>query len=89
MGDGQHVWAAAEWVLMVKNCFVLEEEERLILGAGIPPAWRQAGQSLFMGPVWTKFGRITVHLAFSSDSPPDVTWKGQWFDKEPVIEVAC
>ena len=22
MGDGQHVWAAAEWVLMIRNCFV-------------------------------------------------------------------
>ncbi|MFP5344729.1 MAG: hypothetical protein ACLGGU_03675, partial [Gammaproteobacteria bacterium] len=31
MGDGQHVWAAAEWVLMIRNCFVREEEDRLIL----------------------------------------------------------
>src|SRR6185436_19157557 len=41
MGDGQHVWAAAEWIMMVRNCFVLEEasSNRLILGAGIPIAW--------------------------------------------------
>ncbi len=89
MGDGQHVWAAAEWVLMMKNCFVLEEEDKLILGAGIPPAWRQAGQPLSMGPVWTKFGQITVHFVFFSNQPPEVTWQGRWFGKEPVIEVAC
>jgi len=29
MGDGQHVWAAAEWVLMMRNCFVREEGARL------------------------------------------------------------
>ncbi|MDX1698026.1 MAG: hypothetical protein R3308_07040, partial [Thiohalobacterales bacterium] len=32
MGDGQHVWAAAEWLLMLRNCFVREEGERLIIG---------------------------------------------------------
>src|SRR6185436_20954594 len=36
MGDGQHVWAAAEWVLMLRNLFVREEGDRLILGSGLP-----------------------------------------------------
>ena len=26
MGDGQHVWAAAEWMMMMRNCFVREED---------------------------------------------------------------
>lgn len=30
MGDGQHVWAAAEWVLMIRNCFIREEKEPII-----------------------------------------------------------
>ncbi|MEK8023577.1 MAG: hypothetical protein AAB229_07185, partial [Candidatus Hydrogenedentota bacterium] len=41
MGDGQHAWAAAEWVLAIRNCFVREEcwnqeENGLIIGAGVP-----------------------------------------------------
>ena len=36
MGDGQHVWAAAEWVLMIRNCFAREEDDHLILCSGIP-----------------------------------------------------
>jgi hypothetical protein len=41
MGDGQHVWAAAEWLLMLRNCFVREEPaaDGLILASGIPQAW--------------------------------------------------
>jgi GH15 family glucan-1,4-alpha-glucosidase len=35
MGDGQHVWAAAEWVLMLRNCFVREEGNGLILCSGM------------------------------------------------------
>ncbi|MFT5313422.1 MAG: hypothetical protein ACI8Z9_001915, partial [Paraglaciecola sp.] len=31
MGDGQHVWAAAEWILMLRFCFVREEEDCLVL----------------------------------------------------------
>ncbi len=35
MGDGHHVWASAEWVVMQRNCFVREEGEGLVLGAGL------------------------------------------------------
>ena len=36
MGDGQHAWAAAEWIIMLRNIFVREENDVLILCAGIP-----------------------------------------------------
>src|SRR5262249_13622410 len=44
MGDGQHLWAAAEWVLMMRNLFVREESDRLILGSGVPLAWLTPGE---------------------------------------------
>ena len=46
MGDGQHVWAAAEWVLMIRNCFVREEDEGLILCSGIPQIWLDKKQPI-------------------------------------------
>src|SRR5690606_6150598 len=41
MGDGQHAWAAAEWIMMIRNSFVFEEEfeDKLVVGAGLSPEW--------------------------------------------------
>ena len=58
MGDGQHVWAAAEWVLMIRNCFVREEEEGLILCSGIPQIWLDKEELMTFGPAPTSFGDI-------------------------------
>lgn len=60
MGDGQHIWAAAEWLLIVRNLFVREEGDALVLGAGIDPRWLQAGPASF-GPTLTPWGRVSVH----------------------------
>ena len=35
MGDGQHGWAAAEWIMIIRNAFVREEHDHLVIGAGI------------------------------------------------------
>jgi len=36
MGDGQHVWAAAEWVLMLRNMFLREEDRVLVIASAFP-----------------------------------------------------
>ena len=62
MGDGQHVWAAAEWVLMIRNCFVREEDNRLILCSGIPRIWLEKNQTIAFGPAPTSFGDIQISI---------------------------
>ncbi|MFO8090261.1 MAG: hypothetical protein R6U13_10525 [Desulfatiglandaceae bacterium] len=62
MGDGQHVWASAEWVMMMGNMFVREEGDNLIIGEGIPGHWIKGGGRMSMGPVYTSFGRVTVDI---------------------------
>jgi hypothetical protein len=62
MGDGQHIWAAAEWLMLLRNLFVRDEGERLILGAGIAPAWLEAGPAA-LGPVLTPHGPVTVRFS--------------------------
>ncbi|MGE0610177.1 MAG: hypothetical protein AB7O62_24005 [Pirellulales bacterium] len=65
MGDGQHVWAAAEWVMMLRNCFVREElaSQTLILGSGLPAEWlAKEGASLSFGPAPTSWGVISLQL---------------------------
>lgn len=86
MGDGQHVWAAAEWAMMLRNCFVREESNRLILCSGIPRIWLEAKTTMSFGPAPTAFGDIRIIIKFEADKPV-VQWTGKWFSSEPEIEV--
>jgi len=61
MGDGQHIWAAAEWLMFLRNTFVLEESGGLVLGAGVRPPWWQKGAAVF-GPTLTPFGAVKVRI---------------------------
>ena len=89
MGDGQHVWAAAEWVLMIRNCFVREEANRLIIGTGIPQRWLSGTEHLSFGPAPTAFGKVSVSIE-PLDKPKHKTvirWHGVWHAEPPRIEV--
>ncbi|MFQ5597092.1 MAG: hypothetical protein ACE5GK_03490 [Nitrospiria bacterium] len=86
MGDGQHIWAAAEWVLMIRNCFIREEGETLILASGIPSDWRRPGKALRFGPAPTPWGAISLFLE-PKEEKIRVAWKGTWRRDAPKIEV--
>ena len=60
MGDGQHVWAAAEWLMAMRNAFVREEGDSLIIGSGIPGHWHYADEVLSYGPTWTPVGQTEL-----------------------------
>ncbi|MDO9049651.1 MAG: hypothetical protein Q7U66_18190 [Methylobacter sp.] len=89
MGDGQHVWAAAEWVLMMRNCFVREEDESLILCQGVPARWLAGGAALLtFGPAPTAFGPVSLTAERSEDTGRvTVAWRGAWHGAAPAIEV--
>jgi hypothetical protein len=86
MGDGQHIWAAAEWALMVRNCFVREEVGRLIFVSGVRPEWRE-GEGTAFGPTLTPFGPVTVTVKRGT-SGATVVIEGQWRGSAPRIEVS-
>ena len=88
MGDGQHAWAAAEWVTMQRNCFVREEGDRLILASGLPPEWlgdRSAQKPIRFGPAPTYFGKISLEII--PGERPRISWSGKWHNKPPAIEI--
>ncbi|MHA1570847.1 MAG: hypothetical protein ACTSWM_03415 [Alphaproteobacteria bacterium] len=90
MGDGQHVWAAAEWFMMVRNCFVREEADGLILGAGLRREWFEDETAVTFGPAPTRFGPITLTMEKTRAGPGDfirISWQGDWHDRAPPIEV--
>ena len=86
MGDGQHVWAAAEWVLMIRNCFVREEADRLILCSGIPRVWLEKNETISFGPAPTSFGNIQISIKPQGENVL-VQWQGEWFVNEPVMDI--
>jgi len=87
MGDGHHVWAAAEWALMIRNCFVREEGERLILCAGIPPRWLEQNTPIRFGPAPTSFGAVTISITPVPGKSSQVEWRADWHRKAPPIEI--
>jgi hypothetical protein len=87
MGDGQHGWAAAEWIMMVRNLFVREEENELVIGAGIFPDWMAAKKPLFFGPTPTPYGSVSVSISHEDDHPV-LTLDATWRERPPAISVA-
>lgn len=83
MGDGQHGWAAAEWIMMLRNCFVREESDHLVIGSGILPEWIEGGGKLGFGPTFTAWGPVSVHIE------RDVLHlESAWRGAPPRIEIA-
>jgi hypothetical protein len=85
MGDGQHIWAAAEWALMIRNCFVREEDDGLVIGSGVPAEWwRETGAEF--GPTLTPWGKVTVRIAPANDGSK-LTIHGEWRAAAPRLDV--
>ncbi|MGE3847097.1 MAG: hypothetical protein AB7I01_09450, partial [Gammaproteobacteria bacterium] len=87
MGDGQHGWAAAEWLLCMRDSFVREEGAGLVLGAGIPPTWLELGATARLGPVHTRHGVVTVTVSGAGDGP-SLALEARWQGTPPPLEVA-
>lgn len=88
MGDGQHGWAAAEWIMLLRNLFVCDEQKRLVIGRGVRREWLQAGRELSFGPTLTPFGPVAVSLTGSNSVRVRLT--ATWYAEEVpeiVVEV--
>jgi len=88
MGDGQHGWAAAEWVLALRALFLREEADHLIVGSGLFPEWLVSGAELSYGPSPTAWGPATVRVDVLEEDACRVAVDGQWQDTPPEIMVA-
>lgn len=86
MGDGQHTWAAAEWILAVRALFLREEPDRLVVGAGLHEVWFEQTDRLAYGPTNTQWGPASIAFIRRAD-----TWflqvDGRWHDGAPSVSV--
>jgi hypothetical protein len=86
MGDGQHGWAAAEWAMMIRNMFVREEDDRLIIGSGLFADWLKSDEEVFFGPTPTPWGRVSVRLN-PGTLEPTLTLEADWRGTPPRIDI--
>jgi hypothetical protein len=86
MGDGQHGWAAAEWVMMIRNLFIREEGERLVIGSGMFAEWIEGNDEISFGPTLTTWGKVTVRIQPSADCPA-LTIEADWRGRKPSLAV--
>lgn len=87
MGDGQHGWAAAEWVMVMRNSFVREEADTLVLGAGVRTDWLSPTQPVSFERAPTEFGEMEVHFRFGSGAVV-AHWSADWRKEPKAIHVA-
>lgn len=90
MGDGQHVWAASEWIIMIRNSFIREEREKnsLVFCSGIYKEMLDSAEKLRFGPALTSFGPVSIVIS-QEKGKMKLHWEANWYsDKEPQIEIA-
>jgi hypothetical protein len=89
MGDGQHGWAAAEWLMIMRNMFVREESDRLVVGSGVFAEWvdeLEDGADLYFGPTATPWGPVSVQILREGEDAL-VTMNGSWRRTAPRIDI--
>lgn len=80
IGDMPHTWVCAEYMHGIRNLFLYEENQAIILGAGIDPAWvndhatiRFTGFPTWYGPLSARWERLqdgTIHIHIDGQAVP-------------------
>jgi hypothetical protein len=73
----------------VRNCFMREEGNSLVLASGVRPDWWRAAPARF-GPSLTPFGPVTVEVRATENGAEvrvEGDWSGDWAGAEPRLEV--
>ncbi len=59
VGDGHHGWAAADFLMVVRNMLILEEPEKLVLTPVIPKEWISLFEIVKVKNAPTHFGEVS------------------------------
>lgn len=64
MGDGHHGWAAADFVLAVRNALLFEEDNHLVITPILPQDWVVENNIVKVENAATYFGNVNLTIAF-------------------------
>ena len=86
-GDMPHNWASAEFIRLVRHLLVFERGSQLELLPGLPAEWAVPGKRLLLEQTPTRFGPVTLAVAFDDDgtSRVDVTLDTNWTRQPETI----
>jgi hypothetical protein len=85
MGDGHHGWAAADFVLAVRNALLLEEEKHLVITPLMPQDWVAENNVIKAEGAATYFGNVNFTVAFGERTATLVV-RGDWRTEPEYIE---
>lgn len=86
MGDGEHIWAAAEWLMLLRNLCVREERDSLVFGAGVRHEWLDQG-CVELEPTLTPHGSVGVRFEREREGVR-VQLTAAWRHGAPTLEFA-
>lgn len=82
IGDGHHGWAAADFILLVRNILFLEENNNLIITPVLPKDWAKAGNKIKLDQAPSYFGLINYEIEFKTKKDVVLRLKNK-FEKLP------
>lgn len=85
-----NAWASAEMIQLLRSIFVVESEQRLILGLGVPEAWLKPGSEFGVSDLPTSLGTVSYHARVLSDGLVRLEYRGpqKWqaaFPVQPIL----
>jgi hypothetical protein len=79
MGDGHHGWALADFLLIVRNLLLFEENDHLVLTPILPEEWTNEMNVIKVEDAPTYFGNVSFTIAFGQSTATLVV-NGAWRD---------
>lgn len=75
-GNMPHNWTSAEMVNLIRTIFVVEEDEQLVLGKGVPKEWLKPGSSFGVKDLPTDYGIISYTVNVLDNGEIEMEYKG-------------
>ena len=75
-GNMPHGWTAAEWIMLLRDLFVRDDDDRLVLAPHLPAAWRVPGARFGAQGLPTRFGLVSYEAIVQADGTVDLDYDG-------------
>lgn len=87
VGDGHHGWAAADFLMAIRNMLILEENEKLILTPVIPKEWLTLFEEIKIKRAPTHFGKIGFKYQVIKENEMNITLDCDFSKQPQAIEI--
>ena len=87
MGDGHHGWAAADFLILVRNMLILEEDNTLVLLPCVPDDWFKVDEVISINNAPTYFGTVGFKFVSNTDKSVDLSLYSNFHNIPESIEI--